>query len=84
MEIIVTGLIAGVLGTLVMDLLNFLYARIGVISKIDMRIIGRMPGDGQNGASGIIIRKNWRVLQTRCFMAISRTIPSELGSRFHS
>ena len=42
MEIIVTGLIAGVLGTLVMDSLNFLFARIGVISKIDMRIIGRM------------------------------------------
>lgn len=42
MEIIVTGLIAGVLGTLVMDSLNFLFVRIGVISKIDMRIIGRM------------------------------------------
>lgn len=42
MEIIVTGLIAGVLGTLVMDSLNFLFARIGVISKIDVRIIGRM------------------------------------------
>ena len=42
MEIIVTGLIAGVFGTLVMDSLNFLFARIGVISKIDMRIIGRM------------------------------------------
>jgi len=42
MEIIVTGLIAGVLGTLVMDSLNFLFARIGVISKIDIGIIGRM------------------------------------------
>jgi hypothetical protein len=42
MDLILTGLIAGVLGTLVMDSLNFLFARIGVISKIDMRIIGRM------------------------------------------
>ena len=42
MEIIVAGLIAGVVGTLMMDSLNFLFARIGVISKIDMRIIGRM------------------------------------------
>jgi len=40
MEIIVTGLIAGVLGTLVMDSLNFLFARIGVISKIDMNLPG--------------------------------------------
>ena len=42
MDLILTGLIAGVLGTLVMDSLNFLFARIGVISKIDMKIIGRM------------------------------------------
>ena len=42
MELIVKGILAGVLGTLNMDSLNHLFARIGVISKIDMRIIGRM------------------------------------------
>ena len=42
MDLIVTGIIAGVLGTLVMDSLNHLFARIGVISKIDVGIIGRM------------------------------------------
>ena len=42
MDLIVTGVVAGVLGTLVMDSLNHLFARIGVISKIDVGIIGRM------------------------------------------
>ncbi len=42
MDFIVKGFIAGVLGTLMMDSLNHLFARFGVISKIDVRIIGRM------------------------------------------
>ena len=42
MDLIVTGAVAGVLGTLMMDSLNHLFARIGVISKIDVRLIGRM------------------------------------------
>ena len=42
MDIILTGFIAGVLGTLMMDSLNHLFARYGVVSKIDVRIIGRM------------------------------------------
>ena len=42
MDLILTGFIAGVLGTLMMDSLNHLFARHGVISKIDVRIIGRM------------------------------------------
>ena len=42
MDLILKGFIAGVLGTLMMDSLNHLFARIGVISKIDVRIIGRM------------------------------------------
>ena len=42
MDLILTGFIAGVLGTLMMDSLNHLFARYGVISKIDVRIIGRM------------------------------------------
>ena len=42
MDLIVAGVVAGVSGTLVMDFLNHLFARVGVISKIDMKIIGRM------------------------------------------
>ncbi len=42
MSLIFSGIIAGVLGTLVMDLLNHLFARTGMISKIDIGMIGRM------------------------------------------
>jgi hypothetical protein len=42
MDLIVTGVVDGVLGTLMMDSLNHLFARIGVISKIDVRLIGSM------------------------------------------
>jgi hypothetical protein len=42
MDLIVTGVVAGVLGTLVMDFLNHLFARTGMLSKIDMVMIGRM------------------------------------------
>jgi uncharacterized membrane protein YeaQ/YmgE (transglycosylase-associated protein family) len=42
MDLIVTGVVAGVLGTLMMDSLNHLFARIGMISKIDVGMIGRM------------------------------------------
>ena len=42
MDLIVTGVVVGVLGTVMMDSLNYLFARFGVISKIDVRIIGRM------------------------------------------
>jgi uncharacterized membrane protein YeaQ/YmgE (transglycosylase-associated protein family) len=42
MDLIVTGVLAGVLGTLMMDSLNHLFARIGMISKIDVGMIGRM------------------------------------------
>ena len=42
MDLVVTGVVAGVLGTLVMDFLNHLFARTGMLLKIDMRMIGRM------------------------------------------
>jgi hypothetical protein len=42
MDLIVRGIGAGVLGTLVMDSLNLLFVRIGMILKIDMAMIGRM------------------------------------------
>jgi len=42
MDLIATGVVAGVLGTLAMDSLNHLFARIGMVSKIDVAMIGRM------------------------------------------
>jgi len=42
MDLIVTGVAAGLLGTLAMDSLNHLFARTGVISKIEVGMIGRM------------------------------------------
>ncbi len=42
MDLVVTGVVAGVLGTLVMDSLNHLFARTGMLLRIDMGMIGRM------------------------------------------
>ena len=42
MDLVVTAVVAGVLGTLAMDLLNLLCARTGIISKIEVEMIGRM------------------------------------------
>jgi uncharacterized membrane protein YeaQ/YmgE (transglycosylase-associated protein family) len=49
MDLIVTGVVAGVLGTLVMDSLNHLFARTGMLSKIDMGMIGRMSAGWARG-----------------------------------
>jgi hypothetical protein len=38
----ITVVVAGVLGTIMMDFLNYLFARIGLVTKIDMGTIGRM------------------------------------------
>ena len=42
MDLILTGVGAGVVGTLAMDLLNHLFARTGMLTKIDVGMIGRM------------------------------------------
>ena len=42
MDLLITGFVAGVLGTLAMDLLNNLVARTGAFLKIDVAMIGRM------------------------------------------
>ncbi|MFC2084162.1 DUF2938 family protein [Bacteroidota bacterium] len=49
MDLIVTGIVAGVLGTLVMDSLNHLFARTGMLSKIDIGMIGRMSAGWARG-----------------------------------
>ena len=49
MDIIIEGIVAGVLGTIAMDLLNHLFARIGLILKIDVAMIGRMAAGWARG-----------------------------------
>jgi len=49
MGLIVTGVVAGVLGTVVMDALNHLFARTGILSKIDVGMIGRMSAGWARG-----------------------------------
>jgi hypothetical protein len=49
MDLVVTGVVAGVLGTLVMDSLNHLFSRTGMILKIDVAMIGRMSAGWARG-----------------------------------
>jgi hypothetical protein len=49
MNLIVAGIAAGVLGTVVMDLSNHLFARAGMILKIDVAMIGRMSAGWARG-----------------------------------
>jgi hypothetical protein len=44
-----TACVAGVLGTLAMDLLNLLFARSGLLVKIDVGMIGRMAAGWARG-----------------------------------
>ena len=49
MNSIITGVIAGVLGTIAMDSLNYLFAQKGFLVKIDVKMIGRMSAGWING-----------------------------------
>jgi len=49
MDLVVTGVIAGVMGTVVMDILNYLFFRTGLILKIDISMIGRMSAGWARG-----------------------------------
>ncbi len=49
MDLVVTGVVAGMLGTLVMDSLNHLFSRTGMLLKIDMGMIGRMSAGWARG-----------------------------------
>ena len=49
MDLLITGIVAGVIGTLIMDLLNNLVARTGVFFKIDVVMIGRMAAGWTRG-----------------------------------
>ena len=49
MDLVMTGVVAGVAGTVAMDVLNHLVARTGMISKIDVPMIGRMAAGWAHG-----------------------------------
>jgi hypothetical protein len=49
MDLVVTGILAGVLGTIAMDSLNHLCARAGLILRIDVAMIGRMSAGWARG-----------------------------------
>jgi len=49
MDLIVIGVIAGLSGTLVMDLMNKLLSRAGILMKIDIAMIGRMAAGWLRG-----------------------------------
>jgi uncharacterized membrane protein YeaQ/YmgE (transglycosylase-associated protein family) len=49
MDLIVTGVLAGVLGTLAMDSMNHLFARTGMLLRIDVGMIGRMSAGWVRG-----------------------------------
>ncbi len=49
MDIVLQGVAAGVVGTVVMDLGNTLFARAGIISKVEVGIIGRMAAGWMRG-----------------------------------
>ena len=42
MDLMLTAVVAGVFGTIMMDILNHLFARAGIVLKIDLSMIGRM------------------------------------------
>lgn len=49
MELLVVALVAGVTGTVAMDSLNLLFARTGMLSRIDVAMIGRMAAGWTRG-----------------------------------
>ena len=49
MDLVVRGVVAGVLGTLVMDSLNHLFFKTGILLKIDIGMIGRMSAGWARG-----------------------------------
>ena len=49
MELLLRGIVVGVLGTVVMDVLNHLVARTGLLAKIEVRLIGRMAAGWTRG-----------------------------------
>ena len=49
MDLVISAVVIGVVGTAVMDAGNLLVARFGVISRVDLRILGRMARGWAHG-----------------------------------
>ena len=49
MNLILLGIMAGIAGTLVMDAMNYLLSRGGLLQEIDIRMIGRMSAGWSRG-----------------------------------
>lgn len=49
MKLIGAGIFIGVVGTIVMDIGNILFSRVGLITRIDMKLLGRMAGGWLRG-----------------------------------
>lgn len=49
MDLILVGVVVGVLGTVVMDTLNYLGAQTGLISRIELPMLGRMSAGWVHG-----------------------------------
>jgi len=49
MDIIIIGFIAGIVGTITMDVLNGLFSRVGLVAKIEAHMIGRMVAGWTRG-----------------------------------
>ncbi|MGD8698202.1 MAG: DUF2938 family protein [Gemmatimonadales bacterium] len=49
MDLVIMGVVAGGLGTLAMDSLNLLFARTGLLTRIDVGMIGRMAAGWARG-----------------------------------
>lgn len=49
MDLVLMTVAAGVIGTIVMDVLNHAFARAGLIAKIDLRMIGRIADSWLRG-----------------------------------
>jgi hypothetical protein len=49
MELIGTGVLAGVLGTVTMDALNRLFADAGILARIDVAMLGRLAAGWRRG-----------------------------------
>jgi hypothetical protein len=87
MDLIVEGVVAGVLGTLAMDLLNHLFARVGLITKIDAGTIGRMAVGWMRGRfryrhpSEMEAATNERTYGyvTHCAIGVGFAVPYVLG-----
>ena len=49
MDLMLTAVVAGVSGTIMMDVLNHFFARAGIVLRIDLNMIGRMSAGWLHG-----------------------------------